>query len=110
MIGEIMARWFGSVHQLAMVSKYPGVLFPTDRSKVQPLQTTTITLHDFSLYPHWVQELRFEMDQASQESTPVNPESLVLLDASVQESMRINTSDASKANNSLSLKVAKCLF
>ncbi|KAG7005467.1 FAD-dependent monooxygenase [Physcia stellaris] len=74
MIGEIMALWFGSVHQLAM--------------------TTTFAIHDFCLYPDWVQELRHELSRASSESTPVDPESLALLDGFVQESMRMNTSDA----------------
>lgn len=49
-----------------------------------------------------MQELRFELDQASQKSTPVDPESLILLDGFVQESMRLNTSDASKVNESQS--------
>ena len=80
----------------------PEVRLPMDYFEVEPVQTTTFALHDFCQYPHWVQELRLELDQASQESTLVDPESLVLLDGFVQESMRMNTSDASKVNGSQS--------
>ncbi|KAL8836815.1 MAG: hypothetical protein Q9170_002776 [Blastenia crenularia] len=41
--------------------------------------------------------MRLELEQASQISTPVDPESLALLDGFVQESMRLNTSDAISA-------------
>ncbi|KAI4139758.1 MAG: hypothetical protein LQ341_004096, partial [Variospora aurantia] len=74
MIGEILALWFGSVHQLAM--------------------TTTYAIQDLCLQPYWMQETRSELHRVSQLSSTVDPESLPLLDAFIQESMRVNPSDA----------------
>ncbi|KAL8969101.1 MAG: hypothetical protein Q9197_004518 [Variospora fuerteventurae] len=74
MIGEILALWFGSVHQLAM--------------------TTTYAIQDLCLQPYWMQETRSELHRVSQLSSFVDPESLPLLDAFIQESMRVNPSDA----------------
>ena len=73
--------------------------FQSREAAAEHVQTTTFALHDFCLYPHWVQELRFELERASQQSTRVDPESLALLDGFVQESMRMSTSDASKPIN-----------
>lgn len=47
-----------------------------------------------------MQEMRFELDRVRQVSTTVDPDSLPLLDAFIQESMRISPSDASKALHS----------
>lgn len=104
MVGEIIALWFGSVHQLAMVWKQATSGFWCSRAKI--FKTTTFALHDFCLYPYWVQQLRFELDKASEESTNVHPESLALLDSFVQESMRVTTSDASKADDALRQKAS----
>lgn len=95
MTGEILALWFSSVHQLAMVWLQFCLLL--HHWLAQPTKTTTFALHDVCQYPEWAHELRLELDEASQKAMPVHPESLVLLDGFVQESVRVNTYDASES-------------
>ncbi|KAI4289382.1 MAG: hypothetical protein L6R35_001351 [Caloplaca aegaea] len=56
--------------------------------------TTTYAIQDLCLQPYWMQETRSELYRVSQLSSIVDPESLPLLDAFIQESMRVNPSDA----------------
>jgi len=75
MVGEIMAVWFGSVHQLAM--------------------TTTYAIEDLCLHPEYVEPLQYEIRQQSIPArTSRNMESLPLLDSFVKESIRHSNSDA----------------
>lgn len=67
------------------------------RAQAEWSQTTTYAIQDLCLQPYWMQETRSELHRVSQLSSTVDPESLPLLDAFIQESMRVNPSDASKA-------------
>lgn len=69
MVGEIMAVWFSSVHQLAM--------------------TTVFALVDLCAFPDHVDALREEAKTAA-----VTAEGLPLLDSFLQESVRYNSIDA----------------
>jgi len=72
MVGEIMAVWFGSVHQLAM--------------------TTTYAIQAMCLYREYLDPLRSELALLGEEPRQVTR--LPLLDSFVKESIRCNNSDA----------------
>ncbi|KAI0965159.1 cytochrome P450 [Xylaria arbuscula] len=76
MVGEIMAIWFSSVHQLAMA--------------------TTFAIQDLSLHQDCVQSLRAELQQkcSHMKTTPDVLEGLPLLDSFVKESIRYSNADA----------------
>lgn len=71
MVGEIMAVWFGSVHQLAM--------------------TTAYAIQDLCIHDEYVEPLRAEL---SRHSDLRQVDKLPLLDSFVKESIRCNNSDA----------------
>lgn len=96
MMGEILALWFGSVHQLAMVGGIQGSDVGSS-SKAEGSQATTFAIHDLCLHPHWQDELRRELVQSSLPSTTSGLENLVLLDAFVRESTRLSASDAGES-------------
>ncbi|KAL7907120.1 cytochrome P450 [Trichoderma velutinum] len=75
MVGEIMAVWFGSVHQLAMTSTY--------------------AIQDLCLHPEYVEPLRVEIrDCFHVKDSPRDVERLPLLDSFIKESVRNSNSDA----------------
>ncbi|KAL6803841.1 cytochrome P450 [Trichoderma sp. SZMC 28012] len=75
MVGEIMAVWFGSVHQLAMTSTY--------------------AIQDLCLHPEYVEPLRIEVrDCFHVNDSPRDVERLPLLDSFIKESVRSSNSDA----------------
>ncbi|KAE8350518.1 cytochrome P450 [Aspergillus coremiiformis] len=74
MVGEIMAVWFGSVHQLAM--------------------TTTYAIEDLCLHMEYIEPLRSEIHQYSANSCGRNVEKMPLLDSFIKESIRCTNSDA----------------
>ncbi|KAL6875003.1 cytochrome P450 [Trichoderma novae-zelandiae] len=75
MVGEIMAVWFGSVHQLAM--------------------TSTFAIQDLCRYPHHLGPLRAEArDSFHAGSPPRDVNKLPLLDSFIMESVRTTNSDA----------------
>ena len=86
MIGEIMAVWFSSVHQLAMVNLYsPEVLAILTHSK-----TATFAIQDLCLHAQFVGPLRTEVDAAPGARSLLDPESLPLLDSFMKESARVS--------------------
>ncbi|KAB8076861.1 cytochrome P450 [Aspergillus leporis] len=74
MVGEIMAVWFGSVHQLAM--------------------TTTYAIEDLCLHSEYVEPLRNEIYQWAANTCGRDVEKMPLLDSFVKESIRCTNSDA----------------
>ncbi|KAK4063192.1 hypothetical protein Trihar35433_8987 [Trichoderma harzianum] len=75
MVGEIMAVWFGSVHQLAMTSTY--------------------AIQDLCLHPEYVEPLRIEIrDYFHLSNSPRDVERLPLLDSFIKESVRNSNFDA----------------
>ncbi|KAK3303783.1 cytochrome P450 [Chaetomium strumarium] len=72
MVGEIMAVWFGSVHQLAM--------------------TTTYAIYDMCVHPEYVEPLRSELQRLQHNASGLDK--LPLLDSFIKESIRCNNSDA----------------
>ncbi|KAJ4861649.1 cytochrome p450 domain-containing protein [Trichoderma breve] len=75
MVGEIMAVWFGSVHQLAMTSTY--------------------AIQDLCLHPEYVEPLAIEIrDCFHAEDSPRDVERLPLLDSFIKESVRNSNFDA----------------
>ncbi|GIJ98280.1 hypothetical protein Aspvir_000396 [Aspergillus viridinutans] len=75
MVGEIIAVWFGSVHQLAM--------------------TTTYAIEDLCLHNDYVEPLRAEIQQYLAGSCRRRVAEMPLLDSFVRESIRCTNSDAS---------------
>ncbi|KAF3071576.1 Cytochrome P450 monooxygenase paxP [Trichoderma lentiforme] len=74
-VGEIMAVWFGSVHQLAMTSTY--------------------AIQDLCLHPEYVEPLAVEIrDCFHAEDFPRDVERLPLLDSFIKESVRNSNFDA----------------
>ncbi|KAL4974754.1 cytochrome P450 [Aspergillus desertorum] len=74
MVGEIIAVWFGSVHQLAM--------------------TTTYAIEDLCLYNEYVEPLREEIREYLVGSSRTRLAEMPLLDSFVRESIRCTNSDA----------------
>ncbi|KAF7183663.1 hypothetical protein CNMCM7691_004013 [Aspergillus felis] len=74
MVGEIIAVWFGSVHQLAM--------------------TTTYAIEDLCLHNDYVEPLRAEIQQYPPSSCRRRVAEMPLLDSFVRESIRCTNSDA----------------
>ncbi|KAL7955519.1 cytochrome P450 [Trichoderma compactum] len=75
MVGEIMAVWFGSVHQLAMTSTY--------------------AIQDLCLHPEYIRPLTIEIrDCFRVENSPRDVEGLPLLDSFIKESVRNSNFDA----------------
>lgn len=80
MLGEIMAIWFSSVHQLAMAATY--------------------ALEDICLHPEYIDPLRKEIrvrreqDEEQNENIPLQFSKLELLDSFISESSRISPLDA----------------
>ncbi|KAI0449783.1 cytochrome P450 [Xylaria acuta] len=76
MMGEIMAIWFSSVHQLAM--------------------TATYAVEDLCLHEEYVDPLRQEIQKQLAEGGELQPdlEGLILLDSFIKESIRCNNVDA----------------
>ncbi|KAL4786385.1 cytochrome P450 [Aspergillus varians] len=74
MVGEIIAVWFGSVHQLAM--------------------TTTYAIEDICLHDEYVQPLREEIHEHLIGPSPRGLAGMPLLDSFVRESIRCTNSDA----------------
>ncbi|GFF33517.1 ent-kaurene oxidase [Aspergillus udagawae] len=74
MVGEIIAVWFGSVHQLAM--------------------TTTYAIEDLCLHNDYVEPLRAEIQQYLAGSCRRRVAEMPLLDSFVRESIRCTNSDA----------------
>ncbi|KAL3953919.1 hypothetical protein ACCO45_011875 [Purpureocillium lilacinum] len=75
MVGEIMAVWFGSVHQLAM--------------------TTTYAIEDLCLHPEHIAPLREEAQELFlAEDSPRDVNRLLFLDSFIKESIRCSNSDA----------------
>ncbi|GJN80326.1 hypothetical protein PLIIFM63780_003852 [Purpureocillium lilacinum] len=75
MVGEIMAVWFGSVHQLAM--------------------TTTYAIEDLCLHPEHIAPLREEAQELFlAEDSPRDVNMLLFLDSFIKESIRCSNSDA----------------
>ncbi|KAK4236588.1 cytochrome P450 [Achaetomium macrosporum] len=72
MVGEIMAVWFGSVHQLAM--------------------TATYAIYDLCIHSEYVEPLRSELQRLRQNPRAVDK--LPLLDSFIKESIRCNNSDS----------------
>ncbi|KAL7938508.1 cytochrome P450 [Trichoderma chlorosporum] len=74
-VSEIMAVWFGSVHQLAMTSTY--------------------AIQDLCLHPEYVEPLKMEIrDYFYAENPPRDVDRLPLLDSFIKESVRSSNSDA----------------
>ncbi|UKZ67614.1 uncharacterized protein TrAtP1_008769 [Trichoderma atroviride] len=77
MVGEIMAVWFGSVHQLAM--------------------TPTYAIQHLCSHPEYVEPLQEEVQRVFRaDSVQRDVDELPLLDSFIKESIRCNHSDASK--------------
>lgn len=107
MIGEIMAVWFSTVHQLSMVSSQrhqslsPSALFPlawlTSDACVLD-QTATYVVQDLCLHEEYVapltQEIRQHLAASSRASARI--ESLPLLDSFTKESIRCTNADAGR--------------
>ena len=80
MLGEIMAIWFSSVHQLAMAATY--------------------ALEDVYLHPEYIDPLREEIrvhrkqNGGQNENTPLQLSKLELLDSFISESSRMSPLDA----------------
>ncbi|KAI1120462.1 cytochrome P450 [Nemania abortiva] len=76
MVGEIMAIWFSSVHQLAI--------------------TATYAVEDLCLHGTYVEPLRGEIQAQlpTQEGSPIDLERLVQLDSFIKESIRCSNVDA----------------
>ncbi|QYS95719.1 hypothetical protein H0G86_002994 [Trichoderma simmonsii] len=75
MVGEIMAVWFGSVHQLAMTSTY--------------------AIQDLCLHPEYVEPLKIEIrDYFHLNNSLRDVERLPLLDSFIKESVRNSNFDA----------------
>ncbi|RLM01932.1 hypothetical protein CFD26_108363 [Aspergillus turcosus] len=81
MVGEIIAVWFGSVHQLAMVRQ-------------QARTTTTYAIEDLCLHDDYVEPLRAEIQQYLAGSCRRRVAEMPLLDSFVRESIRCTNSDA----------------
>ncbi|CAO1598653.1 hypothetical protein XANCAGTX0491_002411 [Xanthoria calcicola] len=73
-IGEIMAVWFSSVHQLAMAA--------------------TFALEDLCLHPESVELLRQELEQNADGASVLDLDAFPLLDSFLKESSRLSVSDA----------------
>ncbi|KAL7924715.1 cytochrome P450 [Trichoderma austrokoningii] len=75
MVGEIMALWFGSVHQLAM--------------------TPTYAIQHLCSYPEYIEPLQEEVQRVFHaDGLPKDVDKLPLLDSFIKESIRCNHSDA----------------
>ncbi|KAI4224901.1 MAG: hypothetical protein L6R36_004327 [Xanthoria steineri] len=73
-IGEIMAVWFSSVHQLAMAA--------------------TFALEDLCLHPESVEPLRHELEENADGAAVLDLDAFPLLDSFLKESSRLSVSDA----------------
>lgn len=76
MIGEIMAVWFSTIHQLAM--------------------TTTYVIQDLCLHGEYITPLRREVHEhvAARADAAISVEELPLLDSFIKESVRYTNTDA----------------
>ena len=96
MIGEIMALWFGSVHQLSMVRFGVGWLLScceTDH------QASTYAIEDLCVHKDIVELLRNEIEHfrcEKNENGNINIDDLPLLNSFAMESFRTSSSDAGK--------------
>ncbi|KAI4253387.1 MAG: hypothetical protein L6R42_007602 [Xanthoria sp. 1 TBL-2021] len=73
-VGEIMAVWFSSVHQLAMAA--------------------TFALEDLCLHPESVEALRQELEENTDGAAVLDLDAFPLLDSFLKESSRLSVSDA----------------
>ncbi|KAL9038664.1 MAG: hypothetical protein Q9180_002997, partial [Flavoplaca navasiana] len=73
-IGEIMAVWFSSVHQLAMAA--------------------TFALEDLCVHPECVEPLRQELEENMNGAAVLDLDAFPLLDSFLKESSRLSVSDA----------------
>ncbi|KAK8059254.1 cytochrome P450 [Apiospora saccharicola] len=105
MIGETLAIWFSSVHQLAMVSLERHAPSPaTEGCEVANkrntdfwhMKTTTFVIQDICQHQEYVDPLRQEIGQVTQEGKGLEriEERLPLLDSFVKESIRLSNADA----------------
>ncbi|KAK6854938.1 hypothetical protein PG995_008470 [Apiospora arundinis] len=104
MIGETLAIWFSSVHQLAMVSSETSpqaqirkVGFANKRDSGRyHTKTTTFVIEDLCQHDQYVDPLRSEIQEATQEGQGLEriEEQLPLLDSFVKESIRCSNADA----------------
>lgn len=96
-IQETLALWFGSVHQLAMVSRLLYFKRQSELTLVSGLQSFTYALYDLCEYPECIVPLREEIERARLEDFSAwQPENMPRLDSFLKESARLNPSDASE--------------
>ena len=86
MIGEIIAVWFSSVHQLAMVNT-PFL----DHTIAHMSKSSVFAIEDICFFTKHVDPLRQELSEQ-----PVSANGLPLLDSFLKESARFTSIDASK--------------
>lgn len=99
MVGEIMAVWFSTVHQLAMVCFWSLAIMEWSirLTKCCPpapgysCKTTTYVIEDLCLHHEYIEPLRLEIPSAATTDSGLPP----LLDSFVKESVRCSNADAS---------------
>ena len=89
MIGEIVAVWFSSVHQLAMVDVVSTSASSTVWLRLR--KSTVFAIEDLCTFSEFVDPLREEAGRQ-----PVSADGMPLLDSFLKESARFSSIDAGK--------------